>query len=45
MQDDKIEEYLKVNMSSYLPLRDIVFNTLIYNGLSITIFNTVLKSK
>lgn len=28
MQDDKIEEYLKVNMSSYLPLRDIVFNTL-----------------
>jgi DNA-binding GntR family transcriptional regulator len=28
MQDDKIEEYLKINMSSYLPLRDIVFNTL-----------------
>lgn len=28
MQDEKIEEYLKVNMSSYLPLRDIVFNTL-----------------
>ncbi len=28
MQEDKIEEYLKSNMSSYLPLRDIVFNTL-----------------
>ncbi len=28
MQEDKIEEYLKINMSSYLPLRDIVFNTL-----------------
>ena len=28
MQDEKIEEYLKINMSEYLPLRDVVFNIL-----------------
>ena len=28
MQNDKMDEYIKLNMNEYLPLRDVVFNTL-----------------
>ena len=28
MQNDKMDEYIKQNMNEYLPLRDVVFNTL-----------------